>query len=229
MRRLCVRYSLADPYTILDCPLSKFKWKRVVRNAINAYWANVLKERAALYSTLDFLCVENFWPGKRHPLIKNVESVADVPRVHTRLKLVTGVYVLQVNRATFNQNQIDATCQLCHQADETIDHFLLDCSCLEQTRQPALGSIIDIANSLPISPDEGTNLLQLILDSSRFAEGSGASPLSTLLTDLDMHCRRLCYKLHTERSESESESELFTGDTSKDNHSPGPVFREVSP
>ena len=31
------------------------------------------------------------------------------------------------------------------------------------------------------------------------------------------------------RKESESESELFTGDTSKDNHSPGPVFREVSP
>ena len=31
------------------------------------------------------------------------------------------------------------------------------------------------------------------------------------------------------KSESESESELFTGDTSKDNHSPGPVFREVSP
>ena len=30
-------------------------------------------------------------------------------------------------------------------------------------------------------------------------------------------------------TESESESELFTGDTSKDNHSPGPVFREVSP
>ena len=30
-------------------------------------------------------------------------------------------------------------------------------------------------------------------------------------------------------SESESESELFTGDTSKDNRSPGPVFREVSP
>ena len=26
-----------------------------------------------------------------------------------------------------------------------------------------------------------------------------------------------------------SESELFTGDTSKDNHSPGPVIRGVSP
>ena len=31
------------------------------------------------------------------------------------------------------------------------------------------------------------------------------------------------------KTESESESELFTGDTSKDNHSPGPVFREISP
>ena len=28
---------------------------------------------------------------------------------------------------------------------------------------------------------------------------------------------------------SESESEIFTGDTSKDNHSPGPVSRGVSP
>ena len=29
------------------------------------------------------------------------------------------------------------------------------------------------------------------------------------------------------RLDIESESELFTGGTSKDNHSPGPVFREV--
>ena len=167
-----MRYSPSDPYAILDCPSSKFQWKRIVRNASNTCWANVLQERAVLYSTLDFLHVDDFWPERKRPFIKHVGSVAHVPRIHTRLKLVTGVYVLQVNRATFNQNQIDATCQLCHQADETIDHFLLDCSSLEQTRQPVLGSIIDIANSLSISSDERTNLLQLILDSSRFAEGS---------------------------------------------------------
>ena len=120
-----VWYSLSDPYVILDCPPSKLQWKRIVRNVITTYWANALKERTVLYSTLDFLHVEHFWTGRKHPLIKNVGSMADVPRVHTRLKLVTDVYVLQVNRARFNQNQIDATCQLCHQVDETIDHFLL--------------------------------------------------------------------------------------------------------
>ena len=53
-----------------------------------------------------------------------------------------------------------------------------------------------------------------------------------------MHRSYLEVKLHLSHkhlingifsAESESESELFTGDTSKDNHSPGPVFREVSP
>ena len=80
------------------------QWKRIVRNAINTYWANVLKERAVLYSTLGFLHLKNFRPGRKHPLIRNVRRVADVPRIHTRLKLAAGVYVLQVNRATFNQN-----------------------------------------------------------------------------------------------------------------------------
>ena len=41
--------------------------------------------------------------------------------------------------------------------------------------------------------------------------------------------KEICCYLSILASESESESELFTGDTSKDNHSPGPVFREVSP
>ena len=39
----------------------------------------------------------SYWPGKRHPLIQNVGCVNDVPRVHTKLKLVTGVYALQNN------------------------------------------------------------------------------------------------------------------------------------
>ncbi|MEW8547264.1 MAG: hypothetical protein AB2693_27460, partial [Candidatus Thiodiazotropha sp.] len=199
IRRLCVKYGLADPYSFLDCPPSKYQWKRMVREAVNTYWASTLKERAALYQALDFLHVDNFWPGKKHPIIMNVGNVTDIPRIHTKLKMVTGTYVLQSNRASFNQNQVDATCQLCHQADETISHFLLDCSSLETTRQPILGPIIDIANRLAIPLDEPTNLLQLVLDRSRFAERLTASALDSLYTDLDMLTRRFCHKLHTER------------------------------
>ena len=103
------------------------------------------------------------------PLIHNIgchRCASDVPRVHTKLKLVTGTYILQVNRVRFNQNEIDATCQICHQAEETLEYFVLDCTVLEPARQFALDAILLIAYELLDHPLERDHLLQLILDSS---------------------------------------------------------------
>ena len=52
--------------------------------------------------------------------------------------------------------------------------------CFLQTEKGAGCSSNKIANNISISSDERTNLLQLILDSSCFAEGSGASPFRAL-------------------------------------------------
>ena len=51
-------------------------------------------------------------------------------------------------------------------------------------------------NNIP--SDECTNLLQLVLYSSHFAKGSGASSLHSLLTDPGVHGRCLCHDLHAE-------------------------------
>ena len=115
------------------------------------------------------------------------------------MKLVTGVYVLQVNRACFDQNSIDATCQLCHQADETVAHFLLDCPVLESVRRPVLEAIFNIGCKLVQCPVERDHMLQLILDSSWFTGTTGATINHTSYRDLDMQTRRLCHILHTER------------------------------
>ena len=131
IRKLCVKYSLPDPFTVLDCPPSIGQWKSAVHKAVYAYWVDNLKWRASFYSNLEFLCVSGYWPGKKHTLIQNIGCVSDVPRVHTKLKLVTWTYILQVNRVRSNQNEIDATCQICHQAEETLEHFVLDCTVLE--------------------------------------------------------------------------------------------------
>ena len=53
--------------------------------------------------------------------------------------VATGTYVLQTNRAAYNQEKkCDARCQLCGEDDETLSHFLLECSALEETRHPML-------------------------------------------------------------------------------------------
>jgi hypothetical protein len=50
------------------------------------------------------------------------------------LKLVSGTYAFQANRANSNQNKVDATCLLCNAEDEDIEHFLLRCSVLDEIR-----------------------------------------------------------------------------------------------
>ena len=162
------------------------------------YWVNILKQRASLFTGLECLCVDGFWPGKRHPLKQNVWCMSDVTRIHTKLKLVTGVYVLQINRARFNQNSIDARCQLCFHANETVAHFLVDCPLLDPVRRPALEAITRIGRELhcPMGFD---NLLQLILDSSCFTNIAGDMVSHGSYRDLDIQTRRLCHTLHIER------------------------------
>ena len=69
-------------------------------------------EMSKLYKSIDFLNTEIYKPGKQHPLIyiKTV-STRDANRIPIKLKVVSGI--LQANRARFNQNQVDAICQLC--------------------------------------------------------------------------------------------------------------------
>ena len=141
---------LPDTYTVLHCPPFKGQWKSAVHKAVYTYWVDNLKWRASFYSSLEFLCVSSYWPGKKHPLIQNIGCVSDDPRVHTKLKLVTRIYILQVNRVHFNQNEIDATCQICHQVEETLEHFVLDCT----ARRPTLDAILRIACELLDRPLE---------------------------------------------------------------------------
>ena len=122
--------------------------------------------------------------------------MSDVPRVYTKLKLVIAVYVLQVNRACFNQNNTDDTCQLCHQADETVAHFLLDSPVLKSVRRQVVEVIHNIGCKLVQCPVERDHRLQLILDSSWFTGTTGATNNHTSYRDLDMQTRRLCHILH---------------------------------
>ena len=76
----------------------------------NSHWGSSIKENAELYSSLRFLNVSGFACGKRHSLLRTLCNIREVPRISIKLKLVTGTYILQTNRATFNQNQVDPVC-----------------------------------------------------------------------------------------------------------------------
>ena len=99
----------------------------------------------------------------------------------------------------FNQNRIDPTCLLCKEGDETVDHFLLNCTALSSARQPIIDIITDTCASLLSQPtNDPDRLLQLILDSSAYSKSTPKSDLH-LLETIEFHSRRLCHTLHCER------------------------------
>ena len=109
---------------LLDNPMKKERWRRLVNKKVNGYWSLRMRQNAELYPSLKYLSTDEYWPGRKHPLIQQVNGPRDIPRVSTRLKLVTGSYVTQSSRIAFNQAPIDATCMLCGQDPETIEHVI---------------------------------------------------------------------------------------------------------
>jgi hypothetical protein len=67
-----------------------------------------------------------YTPGKCHPIVNtNTMNVREISRIPTKLKIVTGIYVLQVDRVKFRQNVERSICELCGEAEENLTHFLL--------------------------------------------------------------------------------------------------------
>ena len=96
-----LKYDLPMPWQLLETQPNKTRWKNQVQIKVNRYWCETIKSRAAMYSTLEHLNSESYRPVVRSTVIQDPNGVKDVPRIHTKLKLLTGSCVLQVNREAF--------------------------------------------------------------------------------------------------------------------------------
>ena len=199
IRKFLARYSLPDGWSLLDDPPTKTRWKAIVNRCVNGYWCSSMKERASLYPSLQYLNTEDFSPGKKHWLIQHTREVRDVTRLKTKLKLATGSYTLQVNRACFNQNQVEPTCLICHNGDETAEHFILSCNALAEVRKPMLDRLMVLAMDLIQTQIDSDTLMQLILDSSKVVDVSSCVGYESQLRALERQSISLCHSLHTER------------------------------
>ena len=86
---------------------------------------------------------------------------------------------------------------LCQQKSETIEHILIDCKALEDTRLPILETFITECKKFISTDEVENNVVQLILGPSRlianqnFKDGTWSS--------VDQNSKRLCQVLSLER------------------------------
>ena len=80
-----------------------------------------------MYSSLQFLNSKSIYKGNIHPILKHkYYSALNIDRIPIKLRIVTGTYVLQTKRIKFYRDESDPTCLLCGNAEENIQHFILD-------------------------------------------------------------------------------------------------------
>ena len=130
-------YGLPSAFELLENPPSRSEWKDLLNNSVNSVteteWKKDVQDKSSIrlrYVNPDVLRV-----GKCHTIWSTVRNnVTERRRAQLKCKLLTGSYILQANRAVFNQFQVDPTCKLCCAAPETPQHYIAECFAFEMER-----------------------------------------------------------------------------------------------
>ena len=122
------KYNMLEAWWYLDNAPKKAIQTTAVKRKIHEHWSKPIVESIPYYNGLRYLSCDNLEKGKLHPILKiNYSSKGDLHRLPTKLKLLTGSYILQSNRIKMFKNEANILCLLCSKENENSKHFILDC------------------------------------------------------------------------------------------------------
>ena len=93
------KFGLPSVFELLNGPLIREAWKCTLNHKIN----DMVQKAGSLKAS--------------HHIWSRVRNIHDSRRAQIKCKLLTGTYILQVNRAAFNQYAVNPTCKLCNTAE----------------------------------------------------------------------------------------------------------------
>ena len=105
---------------------SKLAWKKLTRQAVNRYWTQALISEARTKSTLANCDVTTLAIENTHIVWETASNnVHNVRRSIPKVRMLAGVFMLQTNKARFNQYKVEATCPLCRLEPEDLSHTVV--------------------------------------------------------------------------------------------------------
>jgi endonuclease/exonuclease/phosphatase family metal-dependent hydrolase len=168
--KILAQYDLPAPSTLLLDPPGKKEWARTVQKATRTFWKQDICTKARLYSSLNLMNTDGFTPGGCHPVVDSVTtSPADIRRVGTAHRFMTGTVLLQSNRHRFNQYEVNPSCPLCSAPQENRQHVLVTCPAYKGEREELLTRILPFLN-ITNSGMTDQEWARLIIDPANAAE-----------------------------------------------------------
>lgn len=195
------KYNMPSIYSLLESDISNSEWKTLLNYSINFYVEEQWKKEAKSKSSLKYVNSDCLKVGQSHPVWSTVRcNVIDNKRAQLKCKLLTGTYILQGNRAVFNQHAVDPTCKLCNSAPETRQHLIAECQVYATERYELTGKLLNnpvLPASVRDSVKNPEILTQLMLDGSAVVKGCDS--YVDVLDYLELQSRDFIYKIHQKR------------------------------
>ena len=181
------KYELPSIYELLETKPKKLQWKKQVKRAILEHWTNTLENQAKSMKSLSYLNLEACSLSKPHHVWgKSLSNPKSVIRTAVHAQLLTLRYPLTgYKHAGRNFSKL---CPLCNQEEEEIEHFLLRCPLLKESRDQSMKKMLHTLNQT-----DSSNMASIILDPSFATTDKNTMQIVQTLS------RNLCYNLHLQR------------------------------
>ena len=128
------------------------------------------------------------------------DNIHDSRRAQLKCKLLTGTYILQSNRAAFNQYSVNSTCKLCELAPEIRQHFIGECVYFETERSAYINKLTSsgILTLEHLQQLQNPDFLTCVtLDASCVIDFSNLDPEK--LGSLELYTREYINRIHIRR------------------------------
>ncbi len=196
---IAARYDI-DLHQVLLNPWRKREWKRYTRTLVEGYWWDKLMNGASTKSSLSWLDLSGCRVNKAHEVWKAARgNNYQIEAATIRIRMLVGKYMVQGNRARYNQNAVNPACPLCSHPKEDMMHFIAECPALEEYRTAKQASLVKLCLMEGIAcPNSGSEWCGFILngpatDSNKMTNnGSDNKSINRL-------CNLLCIALHKAR------------------------------
>ena len=137
IRNLCLQYSLPHPLALLDSPLSKGKYKSLIKSKVTDYWEQRLRSEAAPMDSLLYFKPEYMSLARPHPIWWTAgANPYEVSKAVIQCRMLSGRYRTRLLTGKWSEGGTSCCpASSCPQVEESLEHILLECPAYAHTRK----------------------------------------------------------------------------------------------
>ena len=214
IRDLCIQYMLPHPLSILQNPVRKQTYNKLVKSKVTDYWEQKLRYQATSLTSAPYFKPGYMSLSKPHPMLFACGSNPfECNKAVITARMLSGRYPTDKLQRHWSQNQ-SGFCLLpeCAQSESlgTLEHLLLYCTALKNTRRNLFKLAYEVASESPhlyrtllntLLSGKETEIMQMLLDCTTMPSIISLTQLVGPATRdrLLYFGRTWCYTVHRER------------------------------